>query len=329
MGKAVRIHRHGGPEVLSLDDVEIGPPGPGQALVRNRATGVNYIDLHHRNGRYPLPPLPVTLGMEGAGTVEAVGAGVGLVKPGDRVCYIMGGHGDTPRTYAEHALVAADRLILLPDEIDFETAAAMTLKGLTAQYLLRGAYPVKAGETVLIHAAAGGVGLIACQWARHLGARVIGTVGSEAKAALAAEHGCHHVIRYDREDVAARVRALTGGEGVPVVFDAVGKDTLEGSLKSLKIRGMLVSYGTASGPTPPFDLFRFNALGSLFFTSAGLAWYTRDRGELLARAAEVIDVVARGVVKIPIRQRWPLAEAAEAHRALESRGTAGMTVLLP
>jgi len=329
MSQAVRIHETGGPEVLRLEEVEDASPGPGQALVRHGAVGVNFIDLHHRAGRYPLPPLPVTLGMEGAGVVEAVGEGVSEARPGDRVAYVIGGHGAVPGAYAERALVRTERLILLPDEIDDETAAGMTLKGLTAQYLLRGAYAVGAGETVLVHAAAGGVGLLLCQWARHLGARVIGTVGSEAKAELAAAHGCAHVIRYDREDVAARIKSLTGGEGVPVVYDAVGRDTLEASLASLRVRGTLVSFGTASGPTPPFDLFRLNPLGSLYLTSAGLGWYTRSRAELLQRAGELIDVVLRGVVQVPVRQRWPLAEAAEAHRALEGRRTSGMSVLLP
>ena len=313
MPKAVRIHQTGGPEVMTLDDVEAGTPGPGQALIRHGAIGVNFIDLHQRTGRYPLPDLPVTLGMEGAGTVESIGPGVTAV----------------PCSYAEYAVMPADSLILLPDEIDDVTAAGMTLKGLTAQYLIRGAYPVQAGETILVHAAAGGVGLLLCQWARHLGARVIGTVGSPEKAELALTHGCHHVIQYGREDVAARVKSLTGGEGVPVVFDAVGKDTFEASLNSLRIRGTLVSFGTASGPTPPFNLFDLNVRGSLFVTSAGLAWYTRSRAELLQRAAELIDLVARGVVRVPVMQQYPLAQAADAHRALEGRATTGMTVLLP
>lgn len=329
MARAIRIHQNGGPDVMVLDEVEIGPPGGHQVLVRHGAVGVNFIDIHQRAGRYPLPDLPVTLGMEGAGTIEALGEEVSGFAVGDRVSYVVGGHGATPCSYAELALMSAEALIRLPDEIDDVTAAAMTLKGLTAQYLLRGAYRLRAGETVLVHAAAGGVGLLLCQWARHLGARVIGTVGSEAKAELALAHGCHHVIRYGEEDVAQRVKALTGGEGVPVVYDAVGRDSFEASLASLKPRGMLVSFGTASGPIPPFDLFRLNPLGSLYVTSAGLAWYTRSRAELLQRAAELIDVVLRGAVQVPVRQQWPLEEAAEAHRALESRATSGMTVLLP
>lgn len=329
MTKTIRIHETGGPDVLSLDDIDIGKPGPGQALIRHGAIGVNYTDLHHRAGRYPMPPLPAALGMEGAGVVEAVGPGVNTVSVGDRVCYSVGGHGAVPCSYAEAAIRPADSLVLLPDEVDDVTGAAMILKGLTAQYLLRGAYPVGPGETILVHAAAGGVGLLLCQWANHLGARVIGTVGSEEKAELAAAHGCHHVIRYDREDVALRARALTGGEGVAAAFDAVGKDTYQASLESLKIRGMLVSYGTASGPIPPFNLFNLNTMGSLYVTSAGLAWYTRSRPELLQRAGELIDLVCRGVLKVPVMQRWPLAEAAEAHRALEGRKTLGMSVLLP
>ncbi len=329
MTKAIRIHSTGGPEVLVLEEVAPADPGPGQALVRQAAIGVNFVDIHQRAGRYPLPDLPVTLGMEGAGEVAAVGPGVSAVAVGDRVAYAVGGPGAEPCTYADYALIAADKLIRLPDEIDEVTAAGMTLKGLTAQYLIRGAYPVRPGETILVHAAAGGVGLLLCQWACHLGARVIGTVGSEAKAELALAHGCHHVIQYGGEDVAQRVRALTGGEGVPVVFDAVGRDTFQASLASLRVRGMLVSYGTASGPIPPFDLFNLNSMGSLYVTSAGLAWYTRSRAELLQRAGELIDVVARGAVKVPVRQQWPLAEAAEAHRALEGRATSGMSVLLP
>ncbi|MEQ9126212.1 MAG: quinone oxidoreductase, partial [Alphaproteobacteria bacterium] len=310
MARAIRIHANGGPEALTLDDVPPPEPGAGQTLVRNGAAGVNFIDIHQRAGRYPLPALPVTLGMEGAGRVEAVGPGVTEVQAGDRVSYVMGGHGAVPGTYADFALVPAEALIRLPDEIDDATAAAMTLKGLTAHYLVHDAYSVRAGQTILVHAAAGGVGLILTQMAKRLGARVIGTVGSEPKADLARAHGCDHVIDYGREDVAARVRALTGGEGVPVVFDAVGKDTFEASLQSLMVRGTLVSYGTASGPVPPFNIFELNPRGSLYVTSAGLAWYTRSRTELLARAADLVGQVATGALRIPIRQQWPLEEAA-------------------
>lgn len=328
MSKAIRIHQNGGPEVITVDTVEPGEPGPGQALIANRACGVNFIDTHHRAGRYPLPELPVTLGMEGAGVVEAVGPGVSTVKPGDRVAYMLGGHGATPGAYAEHVLVDAEVLIQLPDEIDDVTAAGMTLKGLTAHYLLYGAYPVQAGETILVHAAAGGVGLLLCQWARALGARVIGTVSSEAKAELALQHGCHHVVQYGRENVAERARALTGGEGVAAVFDAVGKDTFDASLDSLRVRGTLVCFGTASGPIPPFNIFELNPRGSLFITSAGLAWYTRSRAELMTRAADLVARVATRELKVPVLQQWALTDAAQAHRALEGRSTSGMSVLL-
>ena len=327
--RAVRIHRHGGPEVLVVEDIALGSPAPGEAIVRNAAVGLNFIDLHHRAGRYPLPPLPATLGMEGAGVVEAVGEGVAEVAPGDRVAYVIGGHGAVPGAYAERARLPARLLVPIPPELDDETAAAMTLKGLTAQYLLFGAYPLAAGETVLVHAAAGGVGLLLCQWAKRLGARVIGTVGSEEKGALARAHGCDHVVRYREEDVGRRVRALTAGEGVPVVYDGVGRDTFEASLACLRVRGTLVSFGTASGPIPPFDVFRLNVMGSLYLTSAGLAWYTRSRPELLRRSAALLDVVLQGAVRVPVRQSWRLDEAPEAHRALEGRETSGMSVLRP
>jgi NADPH2:quinone reductase len=327
MAKAVRVHEVGDAGVMRLEEVDIRQPGRGEVLVRNGAAGVNFIDLHQRTGRYPVPENPFTLGMEGAGTVNAIGAGVASVQVGDRVSYVMGGHGAVPGTYAEFTIVPADALIQLPAEIDDVTAAGMTLKGLTANYLIRGAYPVRAGETILVHAAAGGVGLLLCQWAKLIGARVIGTVGSEAKAEVAHAHGCDHVVIYGREDVARKVRALTGGEGVPVVFDAVGKDTFEASLNSLQVRGMLVAFGTASGPVPPFNLFELNPRGSLYVTSAGLAWYTRSRAELLQRAGELVGLVASGRLKVPVRQQWPLAEAAAAHNALEGRATTGMTVL--
>ena len=328
MSRAIRIHEHGGPEVLKLDNVPIPEPGPGQALIRNKAAGINFIDLHQRAGRYPLPKLPVTLGMEGAGVVEALGPGVTAIEVGDRVSYMMGGHGAAPATYADYTLVDGDALIRLPDEIDDEIAAAMTLKGLTAHYLLRGSYPVEAGETILVHAAAGGVGLLLCQMAKAIGARVIGTVGSEEKADLASAHGCDHVILYRKEDVARRVKALTGGEGVPVVYDAVGKDTFEASLSSLKVRGVLVSYGTASGPIPPFNIFELNPRGSLYITSAGLAWYTRSRAELMERASELIGMIATGDIVVPVLQRFALEEAANAHKALEGRSTVGGSILV-
>ena len=322
---AVRIHRHGGPEELRYEAVEVGAPGPGEARVRHTAIGLNFTDIHHRTGRYPLPQLPHVIGMEAAGVVEDVGAGVNEVKVGDRVAYAS----DRPRAYSQVAVMPVWRLVKLPDTVDDESAAALMLKGLTAQYLIRGAYPVRAGETILIHAAAGGVGLILCQWARHLGVRVIGTVSTEEKAALARQNGCDHPIVYTQEDVVARVRALTDGAGLPVVYDGVGASTFEQSLKCLRRRGLVVSYGSASGVIPPFDLFRLNRMGSLYVTSAGLADYTHDRAELLERAADLFGVVASGAVRVEVRGRYPLAEAARAHRDLEARRTAGSSILLP
>ena len=322
---AVRIHRHGGPEELRYEAVEVGAPGPGEARVRHTAIGLNFTDIHHRTGRYPLPQLPHVIGMEAAGVVEDVGAGVNEVKVGDRVAYAS----DRPRAYSQVAVMPVWRLVKLPDAVDDESAAALMLKGLTAQYLIRGAYPVRAGETILIHAAAGGVGLIMCQWARHLGVRVIGTVSTEEKAALARQNGCDHPIVYTQEDVVARVRALTDGAGLPVVYDGVGASTFEQSLKCLRRRGLVVSYGSASGVIPPFDLFRLNRMGSLYVTSAGLADYTHDRAELLERAADLFGVVASGAVRVEVRGRYPLAEAARAHRDLEARRTAGSSILLP
>ena len=322
---AVRVHQNGGPEVLRYEAIEIGEPGPGEARVRHTAIGLNFTDIHHRTGRYALAQLPHVIGMEAAGVVEAVGAGVTEVKPGDRVAYAS----DRPRAYAEATVMPAWRLLKLPDAIDDETAAAVVLKGLTAQYLICGAYPIKAGETILVHAAAGGVGLIMCQWARHLGARVIGTTSTDEKAALARKNGCDHTILYTREDVVARVRELTGGAGLPVVYDGVGAATFEQSLQCLRRRGLVVSYGTASGVIPPFDLFRLNRMGSLYVTSAGLADYTHTRAELVERANDLFAVVQSGAVRVEIRQRYPLAEAARAHRDLEGRRTIGSSILLP
>jgi NADPH2:quinone reductase len=321
---AVRIHRHGGPEALRYEAVEVGEPGPGEARVRHTAIGLNFTDIHHRSGRYP-QPLPLVIGMEAAGVVEAVGEGVAEVKVGDRVAYAS----DRPRAYAQATVLPAWRLLKVPDAIDDETAAAVVLKGLTAQYLISGAYPIKAGETILIHAAAGGVGLIMCQWARHLGATVIGTVSTADKAALVRQNGCEHPIVYTQEDVVARVRELTGGAGLPVVYDGVGAATFEQSLKCLRRRVLVVAYGSASGVIPPFDLFRLNRMGSLYVTSAGLADYTHNRAELLERAADLFGVVGSGAVRVEVRQRYPLAEAARAHRALEARRTIGSSILLP
>jgi len=321
---AIRIHRHGGPEELVRDAVARPEPGPGEALVRNKACGLNYIDINHRLGRYPLTDFPRVIGMEGAGVVEAVGPGVSAVAPGDRVAYV-----NPIGSYASVRTVPAERLVKLPAGISEETAAAMMLKGMTAQYLLRRTHRVQAGETILIHAAAGGVGQIACQWAKALGATVIGTVGSDAKAEAARAHGCDHPIVYTRESFPARVRELTGGEGVAVVYDSIGKDTIEDSLKCLRPLGLLASYGYASGKPEPFDLFRLNGMGSLYFTAAGLYTYTAKPADLQASAKELFDVVLSGKVKIDITERYPLAEAARAHRDMEGRRTMGSTILLP
>ncbi len=321
---AIRIHRTGGPEVMCCEPAEPGDPAPGEVRIRHHAVGLNYIDTYHRTGLYPLP-LPSGLGLEGAGVVEAVGAGVTLCAPGDRVAYAGGPIG----AYCDVRCLPADRLLRLPDGIDFETAAGMMLQGLTSAYLLRRTYPVQPGDRVLIHAAAGGVGLIACQWAKALGATVIGTVSTEAKAALARAHGCDHVIRYGQEDVPARVRALTDGEGVAVVYDGVGRDTFAGSLDSLRVRGMLVSFGNASGPVPPVDLLQLSQKGSLFLTRPTLAHYTARREELEALGGELFGMVGSGRVRIAVGQRYALADVARAHRDLEARRTTGSTILLP
>ncbi|MFO1422126.1 MAG: quinone oxidoreductase [Candidatus Competibacteraceae bacterium] len=325
MSKAICIHQHGGPEALRWEEVEVGDPGPGQLRVRHGAVGLNYIDVYHRTGLYPLPALPWILGMEGAGRVEAVGEGVTEFKTGDRVAYASPPAG----AYAEVRLIAADRVVALPDGIDDRTAAAMMLQGLTAQYLLRRTYRVQPGDAILLHAAAGGVGLIASQWARSLGATVIGTVGSDAKAELARARGCQHVIVYSRENFVERVREITGGQGVAVVYDSVGKETFMGSLDCLRPLGMMVSFGNASGPVPPFEPGILAAKGSLFLTRPVLMTYTARRSDLLAGAAELFEVVAGGAVKIEVHQTYPLAEAAQAHRDLEARRTTGSTVLLP
>ena len=325
MPKAIRIHEYGGPEALRWEEVEVGAPGPGQLRVRHGAVGLNYIDVYHRTGLYPLPSLPWTLGMEGAGQVEAVGEGVTEFKVGDRVAYASPPVG----AYAEARLIAADRVVALPDAIDDRTAAAMMLQGMTAQYLLRRTYRVQPGDAILLHAAAGGVGLIASQWARHLGATVIGTVGSDEKAELARAHGCHHVIVYSRENFVERVREITSGQGVAVVYDSVGKETFMGSLDCLRPMGMMVSFGNASGPVPPFEPGILAAKGSLFLTRPTLMTYTAKRSDLLSSAAELFEVVASGAVNIEVRQTYPLAEAAQAHRDLEARRTTGSTVLLP
>jgi NADPH2:quinone reductase len=325
MPKAIRIHEYGSPEVLRWEDVEVGDPGPGQLRIRHGAIGLNYIDVYHRTGLYPLPSLPWTLGMEGAGRVEAVGEGVTEFQVGDRVAYASPPVG----AYAEVRLIPADRVVALPVAIDDQTAAAMMLQGMTAQYLLRRTYRVQPGDAVLLHAAAGGVGLIASQWARQLGALVIGTVGSDEKAAVARAHGCHHAIVYTRENFVERVREITNGQGVAVVYDSVGQETFMGSLDCLRPLGMMVSFGNASGPVPAFEPGLLAAKGSLFLTRPSLMHYTAQRRDLVASAADLFDVVATGAVKIEVRQTYPLAETAQAHRDLEARKTTGSTVLLP
>lgn len=322
MTRAIRIHEHGGPDVLSWDEVDPGTPGAGQALIRQTAVGLNFIDVYHRTGLYPVPAMPAVIGNEGAGLVEAVGDGVSVVGVGDRVAYSMSLGG-----YAEQRVVDAARLVRLPEGITDRQAAAMMLKGCTAQYLLRRIYPMKAGDTILLHAAAGGVGLIACQWAKHLGATVIGTVGSDEKAELARAHGCDHPIVYTRENVVERVKAITDGGGVPVVFDSVGRDTFTASLDCLQPRGLMVSYGNASGAVEPFNPGVLAAKGSLFLTRPTLASYIATRAELDATTTELFDVVRSGAVKVEVSQVYPLKDAAQAHRALEARKTTGSTVL--
>ena len=320
---AIRFHQTGGPEVLRWEEVTVGDPAPGEARVRHEAVGLNFIDTYHRGGLYPLP-LPSGLGREGAGVVEAVGDGVTDIKPGDRVAYGSGPLG----AYSEVRCMPADRLLKLPDSLSCRTGAAMMLQGLTAPYLLRHTFPVKRGDQILIHAAAGGVGLIACQWAKALGATVIGTVSTEAKAELARKNGCDHVILYSREDVAKRVREITG-EGVAVVFDGVGKDTFMGSLDSLRPRGTMVTFGNASGAVPPFDPLLLAQKGSLFVTRPILDHYAGKRSDLLALGEELFGVVASGQVKIEINQTYALSDAAQAHRDLEARKTTGSTILVP
>ncbi|HXZ68319.1 MAG TPA: quinone oxidoreductase [Alphaproteobacteria bacterium] len=322
--RAIRFAETGGPEVLKLEEIDLPEPGPGEIRVRLEAIGVNYIDTYHRSGLYKMP-LPSGVGLEGAGIVDALGPGVTRVKPGDRVAYASGPIG----VYAEAHNVSAARVVKIPASISDEQAAAMMLKGLTVRYLIKETYPVKAGETVLFHAAAGGVGLIACQWLRALGVTVIGTVGSEAKAQLARAHGCEHVILYRKEDVAKRVRELTGGKGVPVVYDSVGKDTFLGSLDSLKVRGLMVSFGNASGPVTGVDLGILSQKGSLYLTRPTGAHYNQTTEELEEAAADLFDVVASGKVKIEIHQRYRLADAVQVHRDLESRKTTGASVILP
>jgi NADPH:quinone reductase len=323
MTKAIRIHTNGGPEVMRWEDVPTPEPGPGEALVRHEAVGLNYIDVYFRTGLYKTP-LPATLGMEGAGVVTAIGQGVTTVKPGDRVAYATAPIG----AYSTERVLAADRLVRLPDAIDFTTAAAMMLQGMTAQYLLRRTYRVKAGETIVVHAAAGGVGLIMCQWAKHLGATVIGVVSTPEKAELAKGHGAAHVV-VGHADLPAEVKRITGGAMVPAVYDSVGKDTFMPSLDCLAPLGLMVSFGNASGPVPPFDPGILSAKGSLYLTRPTLATYTAKAEDLAASAADLFQAVESGAVKIRVNQTFPRKDAAEAHTALEGRRTTGSTVLIP
>ena len=324
MTTAIRFHETGGPEVLRSDSIELPPPAPGEARIRHYAIGLNFIDIYQRNGLYKVP-LPAIAGNEGAGVVEAVGADVDWLQPGDRVAYGGGPLG----AYCTERNIPAARLCKLPDAIDFEQAAAMMLKGMTVQYLIRRTYPVQPGDTVLFHAAAGGVGLIACQWLRALGARVVGTAGSDEKCALAVAHGAEVCINYRTENFVERVRDLTSGKGVRVVYDSVGKDTFLGSLDCLQPLGLMVSFGNASGPVPPFEIGQLANKGSLFLTRPTLGSYTVHRADLEATANDLFDVVARGQVKIDIGHRYPLAEAAQAHRDMEARTTTGAGILLP
>ncbi|HJV26351.1 MAG TPA: quinone oxidoreductase [Aromatoleum sp.] len=324
MPHAIRFHQVGGPEVLQWESVEVGMPAAGEVQVEHRAIGLNFIDTYHRTGLYPVP-LPSGIGLEGAGVVSAVGEGVTDLVPGDRIAYAGGPIG----AYAEVRNMPADRLVKLPHGISFDQGAAMMLQGLTAQYLLRRTYRVQPGDTILIHAAAGGVGLIVCQWAKALGATVIGTVGSDEKAALARAHGCDHPIVYTREEFAERVREVTGGEGVAVVYDSIGKDTFMDSLACLRPMGMMVLFGAASGPVPPVDLGILAKMGSLFLTRPTLFTYSAKRADLVAMADELFEVVGADRVKIEVNQRYALRDAAQAHVDLEARRTTGSTILVP
>jgi NADPH2:quinone reductase len=325
MSKAIRIHSTGGPEVLQWDDVEVAGPGGGEALVRHSAVGLNFIDCYHRSGLYPLPELPVAIGLEGAGVVEAVGEGVSEVAVGDRVAYASPPLG----AYSQARVMPADRLVVVPEGISDQQAAAMMLKGMTAEYLLRRTHAVKPGDTILFHAAAGGVGLIACQWAKHIGATVIGTVGSEEKAELARAHGCDHPINYRTENFVERVKEITGGAGVPVVYDSVGIDTFAGSLDCLAPRGVLALFGQSSGPVETINPGLLAAGGSLYLTRPSLMNYNAKREDLVESANALFEMVGSGAVKIEINQTYPLAEAEQAHRDLEGRKTTGSTVFLP
>lgn len=324
MAHAIRIHAYGGPEAMQWDDVPTPEPGPAEVLVHHTAIGLNYIDVYFRNGLYKAPSLPAALGMEAAGVVKAVGSDVRSLKVGDRVAYASGPIG----AYSTDRVISADRVVRVPDGISDQTAAAMMLQGMTAQYLLRRTYAVKNGDTILVHAAAGGVGLILCQWAKHLGATVIGVVSTDEKARIAKEHGAAHaVVGYEK--LASEVKRITGGKMVPVVYDSVGKDTFAVSLDSLAPLGTMVSYGNSSGPVPPFEIAVLGAKGSLFLTRPTLATYTASRADLERSAEDLMQVVASGAVQIKVNQTFALKDAAEAHRALEARKTTGSTVLIP
>jgi NADPH:quinone reductase len=323
MSRAIRFHQTGGPEVLQLEATDVGEPGPSQVRVRHSYVAVNFIDVYFRTGRYPLP-LPNGLGSDAVGVVEAVGSGVTDVRVGDRVGYLLGPQG----AYADVRVMPADVLIPLPDRISDRTASALMMKGLTTQYLFRQVFPLKGGETILYHAAAGGVGLIACQWARALGVTMIGTVSTDEKAEIARAHGCAHTIVTSRENIAERVREITGGKGVPVVYDSVGKDTLMASLDSLQLRGTLVSNGTSSGPVV-IDTMMLAVKGSVWITRPAMIHYATPRAHMLAMAKELFDLVLAGKIRGEPNQSFALADAAEAHRALESRRTVGATVLVP
>lgn len=325
MVHAIRIHSTGGPEQMVWEEVSVPAPGPNEALIRQTAIGVNYIDVYFRDGSYPLPQMPGVIGMEGAGVIEAVGSNVTTCKPGDRVAYAMGPVG----AYTEARVMPADRLVTLPPEIDDKIAASIMLQGMTTNYLVTRTYKVKKGDTILVHAAAGGVGLMMCQWASHIGATVIGTVSTAEKAALAKAHGCTHIVYYTKENVAERVRELTGGAGVPVVYDSVGKDTFDASINSLQTLGMMVLFGASSGKPPAIEAGTLQSKGSLYFTRPSLAHYAAKREDLLSLANGVFDMVKSGALKVSINQTFALKDAAEAHRALEGRKTTGSTVLLP
>ena len=324
MPYAIRVHETGGPDSLRWEAVETGDPGPGEVRVRHVAIGLNFIDVYHRTGLYPLP-LPFVPGLEAAGVVEALGDAVEGLELGDRVAYGAGPLG----AYSQERIIAAERLVRIPPGVDDNTAAAMMLQGMTVEYLLRRTYRVRAGDTILVHAAAGGVGLIACQWAKHLGATVIGTVGNDEKAELVRAHGCEHPVVYTRESFVDRVRELTGGRGVPVVYDSVGRDTFLDSLECLQPRGMMVSFGQSSGSVAPIDPGLLSAKGSLFLTRPTLMSYVPSRAELESCAAALFEVMAGGHVKVEVRQTFALADAAQAHHALEGRRTTGSTVLVP